>query len=165
MGRALLSAPLAPPRCVGPACAVSAHPWGHRFCHPRGQQRRELLLCLPATLLTGGQPEHGLGVESTQLLFLPSASANKRHHPCVTVRSLLSPAAAHDCAPCGAPELPSQHPAQPAQRIPGGTDRHGVSGALAQVMVVPTVPAREGAGSIRRGCRPEAPGTAAGDVP
>lgn len=50
----------------------AAGPWGLRY--------------LPASLLRGMQPEHGLGA-STRVLFLPSALANKRHH--VTARTLL----------------------------------------------------------------------------
>ncbi|XP_041871749.1 laminin subunit beta-2-like isoform X3 [Corvus kubaryi] len=63
-------------------------------------------------------------MESTWLLFLPSASANKRHYPCVTVKSLWNPALVHSRAPRRAPGLPAQHPAQPVQRIPGSTDQH-----------------------------------------
>ncbi|XP_048171525.1 laminin subunit beta-2-like isoform X3 [Corvus hawaiiensis] len=63
-------------------------------------------------------------MESTRLLFLPSASANKRHYPCVTVKSLWNPALVHSRAPRRAPGLPAQHPAQPVQRIPGSTDQH-----------------------------------------
>lgn len=101
-------------------------PRGPGFWHPCG---RELLLCLPMTLLGGGRPEHGLGMESTRLLFLPSTSANKRQYPCVTVRSLWKPALVHRRAPCRAPGLPAQHPARPVQRIPGSPDQHRVSGA------------------------------------
>lgn len=120
-GRTLPTACLVLLRCLtGSGC-----PWGCGFWHPYG---RELLLCLPMTLLGGGRPERGLGVERTRLRFLPSASANKRHYSCVTVKSPWNPALVHSRAPHRAPGLPAQHPARPVQRIPGSTDQHRVSG-------------------------------------